>query len=57
VECVDCPTAIIEKDGSFEEEVCANSGICKLGWTNTEKGGNGYCECSEGTKGLACNQY
>jgi hypothetical protein len=59
-ECVDCPTALVDtyKNGNFQKEVCGNAGICKLGWLNTKmKGGNGYCECNEGMKGVACNEY
>lgn len=59
-ECVDCPTALIDKNknGAFTTEVCGGNGICKLGWKNANaKGGNGYCECKNGMKGLACNLY
>ena len=59
-ECVDCPTALVDRkrNGNFEEEVCGASGVCRLGWKNQKaKGGNGYCECRNGMKGLACNEY
>ena len=39
-------------------EVCGNSGVCRLGWKNpNSKGGNGYCECKNNMKGVACNEY
>ncbi len=42
--------------GEFESEVCSGSGVCKLGWKGTStNGGNGYCECTNGRRGLACN--
>lgn len=59
-ECVDCPAAVIDnsKNGNFELEVCGKAGVCRLGWKNPNaKGGNGYCECKQGMKGLACNEY
>ena len=59
-ECIDCPTALIDKqkNGNFEVEVCGLSGVCRLGWKNPRaKGGNGYCECNGGMKGIACNEY
>ena len=59
-ECVDCPSAVVDNklNGRFEVEVCGRAGICKLGWKNPgAKGGNGYCECQDGLKGLACNEF
>ena len=59
-ECVDCPAALIDfnKSGKFELETCGRSGVCRLGWKNPNaKGGNGYCDCQNGMKGLACNEY
>lgn len=59
-ECIDCPSALIDKnkDGDFVMEVCGMSGICRLGWKSPySKGGNGYCECRNGMKGLSCNEY
>ena len=58
--CIDCPTALIDRtgNGNFQKEVCGLSGYCRIGWRNTKgKGGNGYCECINGMKGLACNEY
>ena len=47
-----------QKNGNFELEVCGKAGMCRLGWKNPDaKGGNGYCECQHGMKGLACNQF
>ena len=59
-ECIDCPGALVDKNknGDFVMEVCGNSGICRLGWKSpNSKGGNGYCECKNGMKGLGCNEY
>ncbi len=58
-ECIDCPAALVDTgaDGTYELEVCAGNGVCRLGWKDgNHKGGNGYCECTAGTRGLACNQ-
>lgn len=59
-ECVECPAGLVDLDnsGKLELEVCSANGICKLGWYDdtNKKGGNGYCECGAGAKGLACNQ-
>jgi hypothetical protein len=41
----------------MEEEVCGDAGMCKLGWKNKDKGGNGYCECNEGMRGISCNEF
>jgi hypothetical protein len=57
-QCVDCPTAVVYKKGLLEPAVCGNAGVCRLGWTNDKtRGGNGYCVCFNGMRGLACNQY
>lgn len=59
-ECIDCPFSLVDKNknGNFDVEVCGGSGICRLGWKNpNSKGGNGYCECKNGMKGSACNEY
>ena len=59
-ECIDCPSALVDKNknGNFVNEVCGNSGVCRLGWKNpNSKGGNGYCECKNNMKGTACNEY
>jgi hypothetical protein len=57
--CIDCPKALIDPEmlGKLEEETCARNGICKIGWRNiVTGGGNGYCECSAGLRGLSCNE-
>ena len=59
-ECIDCPHALVDKNknGDFTQEVCGNSGVCRLGWkAPNSKGGNGYCDCKNNMKGLACNEY
>jgi hypothetical protein len=59
-ECVDCPAALVDvnKNGKFELETCGRNGICRLGWKNPNaRGGNGYCECQNGMKGLSCNEF
>ena len=63
VNCIDCPSGLNQIDSEFhyEFQVCSGHGICKLGWLNEKNeekrlGGNGYCECYEGRKGLACDQ-
>lgn len=60
VECIDCPFGLnqIDSENNHEFETCSGHGICRLGWLNDKKnkGGNGYCECYEGRKGLACDQ-
>jgi hypothetical protein len=56
VDCIDCPTAFVKIEGKMEEEVCGAAGLCKLGWKNKYKGGNGYCECNEGMRGISCNE-
>lgn len=58
-ECVDCPIApVFNRNGILDTAVCGNAGICKLGWRNEEtKGGNGYCECNKGMRGIACNKF
>lgn len=59
-ECIDCPIAIVDihNDGNYIPETCGGAGVCRLGWKNPQaKGGNGYCECKSGMKGLACNKY
>jgi len=49
------PAELDMKIGLVEPVVCGGSGKCKLGWKNDKmKGGNGYCECEGGTRGLAC---
>eukprot|EP00744_Colponema_vietnamica_P002111 GILI01003396.1.p1 GENE.GILI01003396.1~~GILI01003396.1.p1 ORF type:complete len:232 (+),score=41.74 GILI01003396.1:85-780(+) len=58
-ECIDCPYASLDLngDGYFEPEVCGDAGICRLGWKDpVHKGGNGYCDCLGGMKGLSCNE-
>ena len=58
-ECVECPAGLIDVGGGkMELEVCGGNGVCKLGWFDdtNKKGGNGYCECQGGARGLACNQ-
>jgi len=59
-ECIDCPYALVDKNknGDFTQEVCGNSGVCRLGWKSpNSKGGNGYCDCKNNMKGLSCNEY
>lgn len=60
VECIDCPYGLneIDSEGNLEYQVCSGHGICRLGWLNEKKkkGGNGFCECFDGRKGLACDQ-
>ena len=59
-ECIDCPMALVDKNknGNFVLEICGKEGVCRLGWKNpNSKGGNGYCECKNNMKGLACNEY
>lgn len=59
-ECIECPAGLVDVngDGNLELEVCSGNGRCLLGWYDdtNKKGGNGYCVCSGGAKGLACNQ-
>jgi len=59
-ECIECPSGLVDLngDGNMELEVCSANGRCMLGWYDdiNKKGGNGYCVCSGGAKGLACNQ-
>lgn len=59
-ECIDCPSGLVDRDhdGNFELEICSKAGTCRLGWKNVNaKGGNGYCECKDGLRGLACNEF
>ena len=60
LQCIDCPSGfnIIDNQYNYELQVCSGHGICRLGWLNDrgKKGGNGFCECYEGRKGLACDQ-
>lgn len=59
-ECIECPSGLVDSnnDGNMELEVCSGNGRCLLGWYDdiNKKGGNGYCVCSGGAKGLSCNQ-
>ena len=59
-ECIECPAGLIDLtgDGNLELEICSGNGRCLLGWYDdtNKKGGNGYCVCSGGARGLACNQ-
>ena len=59
-ECIECPVGVVDMsgNGNMELEVCSGNGRCLLGWYDdiNKKGGNGYCVCSGGAKGLACNQ-
>lgn len=59
-ECIECPAGLNDNnsDGNLELEVCSGNGRCLLGWYDdtNKKGGNGYCVCTAGAKGLACNQ-
>ena len=56
--CIDCPMGPVElgtKISEIEPVVCGGHGKCRLGWKNQyQNGGNGYCECDKGSKGLAC---
>lgn len=60
VQCIDCPAGLnlVDNENHYEFQVCSGHGICRLGWLHDEgrKGGNGFCECYEGRKGLACDQ-
>lgn len=58
-ECIDCPTSLVDLDGSgiLSPHICGGHGVCKLGWKDSQnKGGNGYCECEPGNRGLGCNE-
>lgn len=59
-ECIECPSGLVDMngDGNMELEVCSGKGRCLLGWWDdvNKKGGNGYCVCQGGAKGLSCNQ-
>ncbi len=58
-DCIDCPYGMVDvnANGLLGPMVCSGNGICKLGWKDPQhKGGNGYCECSNNMRGLACNQ-
>jgi len=60
LECIDCPFGfnLVDNQYNYELQVCSGHGVCRLGWLNDrgKKGGNGFCECYEGRKGLACDQ-
>ena len=58
VECIDCPYGLNQNNQELEVQVCSGHGVCRLGWLREKerKGGNGFCECYEGRKGLACDQ-
>jgi hypothetical protein len=57
--CLDCPKALIDPErlGKLEPETCAGQ-TCRIGYRNPiTGGGNGYCECKNNMKGLACNEF
>ncbi|XP_053992272.1 uncharacterized protein LOC128883679 isoform X2 [Hylaeus volcanicus] len=54
--CTDCPYVMLQlaPQQPLQPEICADRGECFIGSTTSN---NGYCECDNPFRGLACDQY